>query len=99
MKRSILILSLFFVFLCCADAALSDCIDMSRATTWAVQDSRTIIYYSQNAPVAKFVLQDCEVSGSSNIQLTKTYMCDEDNLIVDGQPCGLMSLTSASTGF
>ncbi len=43
----------------------------------------TIIHYAQNSTVAKIVLQDCEVSSSSNIQVTKTYDCDEDSFIVD----------------
>ena len=31
--------------------------------------------------------------------LAASYMCDEDPILVDGQECALMSLTSASTGF
>ena len=72
--------------------------DLSRITSWHAQDERAIIYYAQNAPVAKIVLQDCEVSPSSNIQLTNSNMCDDDSLVVDGQGCALLTLTSASSG-
>jgi hypothetical protein len=44
------------------------------------------------------VLQDCTVNPSSTIRLTKHYLCDEDSLIIDGQECVIMSLTSASSG-
>jgi hypothetical protein len=99
MKRNIIIVTIFSVFLCYTNVTLCDCTDLHRATSWVVQDERTIIYYAENTSVAKIVLQDCEVSSSSNVRLTKTYMCDEDNLIIDGQECALMSLTSATTGF
>jgi hypothetical protein len=78
--------------------AISDCTDFGRVTSWSVQNENTIIYYSRNTPVAKIVLQDCTVNSSSNIRVTKSYMCDEDSLIIDGQECAIMELTSASSG-
>jgi hypothetical protein len=98
MKKSVIILVSFSIFISSANLALGDCTDLIRATSWYAQDERTIIYYAQNAPVAKIVLRDCKVSPSSNIRLTKTYMCDEDRLIVDGQECAIITLTSASSG-
>ena len=63
---------------------------------WAVQGDQTIIYYAQNAPLATVVLQDCTVNASSSIRLLKTYLCDSDTVLVDGQECSIMSLTWAS---
>ena len=68
MKKNVIIVSLFFVLLCYANAALSDCMDLSRATNWYAQDSRMIIYYVRNGPADKIVLQDCDVSSSSNVR-------------------------------
>jgi len=99
MKRNVIIGFVFSLLLVYASTALGDCTDFKRATNWIVQDEQTIIYYAQNTPIAKIVLKDCQVSLSSNVRLTKTYMCDEDTLIIDGQECALMSLTSASAGF
>jgi hypothetical protein len=99
MKRNMILVSILSAILFYNGAALGDCTDFRRATSWVVQDEKTIIYYAQNAPLAKIVLQDCQVSSSSNVRLTKSYMCDEDPILVDGQECALMSLTSASTGF
>ena len=98
MKTNILILVCLSILLTLPNLAVSDCKDFSRVTSWYVQDEKTIIYYNQNTPVAKIVLQDCTVNSSSDIRLTKSYMCDEDSLIIDGKECAIMTLTSASGG-
>ena len=78
--------------------AVSDCVDFGRATHWSVENENSIIYYSRMTPVARIVFQDCSVSPSSVIRLTKNYVCDEDSLIIDGLECAIMALTSASSG-
>ena len=98
MKKNILILLCLSILLAVPSLALSDCTDFSSATSWYAQDDNTIVYYSQNTPVAKIVLQDCTVSSSSNIRFLKTYICDSDSLLIDGEECSIMSLTSASSG-
>ena len=98
MKKTILTLLCFVVLLVFPRFALSDCVDFGRVTSWYVQDENTIIYYNGNTPVAKIVLEDCTVNSSSNIRLSKTYMCEEDSLLIDGEECAIMSLTSASSG-
>ena len=98
MKKNILILLSLGIFLVFPRLAASDCVDFGRANIWYVQNENTIIYYSQNKPVAKIVLQDCTVNSSSNIRFLKTYMCDSDSLLIDGEECAIMSLTSASSG-
>lgn len=97
MGKKIVILMGLAIVLLCPGLVLSDCVDFGRVSSWYVQDENTIIYYSQNSPVAKIVLRDCTVNSSSNIRLLKTYMCDEDSLIIDGQECAIMSLISASS--
>lgn len=98
MKISILILLCLGILLVVPNLAVSDCTDFSRVSSWYVQDEKTIIGYRQNTPVAKIVLQDCTVNSSSNIRLTKSYMCDEDSLVIDGQECAIITLSSASGG-
>ena len=98
MKNKIFILLSLSALLFSPNFAVSDCVDFGRVTNWNVQDENTIIFYSRNNPVAKIVLQDCTVNSSSDILPTKSYMCDEDNLIIDGQECAIISLTSASSG-
>jgi hypothetical protein len=94
-KNGLIFLS-FLILLFFPTLALSDCADLGRSTGWAVQGDQTIIYYMQNAPVATVVLQDCAVNASSSIRLLKTYLCDSDTVLVDGQECSIMSVTLAS---
>ena len=98
MKKNILILVCLSILLALPNLAVSDCTDFSRVTSWYVQDEDTIIGYRQNTPVAKIVLEDCAVNSSSNIRITKSYMCDGDSVIIDGQECAIMTLTLASGG-
>ena len=98
MKKQFFILLCLGILLAVPNLAVSDCVDFGRVTGWYVQDEDTIIFYSQNRPVAKIVLQDCTASSSSNIRFLKTYMCDSDSLLVDEEECAIMSLISASSG-
>ena len=98
MKKNILMLLCLGILLAVPNLAVPDCTDFGRVTGWYVQDEHTIIFYSQNTPVAKIVLQDCSVLSSSNIRFLKTYMCGEDSLMIDGEKCSIMELTSGSSG-
>ena len=96
MKKNILVLVCLGILLVLPNLAVSDCTDFGRVNSWYVRDENTIIAYRQNTPAAKIVLQDCTVNSSSNIRLMKSYLCDGDSLIIDGQECAIMTLTSAS---
>ena len=98
MRKGLFILLGFSILLLFPGFAVSDCTDFRHITRWYVQDENTIIFYRQMAPVAKVVLQDCTVNSSSNILPTKSYVCDEDTLVIDGEECAIMTLISASSG-
>ena len=98
MKKSIFILLCLGIFLAVPNLAVSDCVDFGRVTGWYVQDENTIIAYRQDTPAAKIVLRDCTVNSSSNIRFLKSYICDSDSLLIDGEECAIMSLISASSG-
>ena len=93
MGRKIFILLGFSLLLLSPSLAQCDCADFTRMTSWAVQGSSTVIFYTGNLPFARIDLQDCTVDSSSNIRLTKSYVCDSDSLMVNGQECAIMSLT------
>jgi len=93
MGKKIFILLSFSLVLLSSSLAVSDCADFTRMTSWAVQESSTVFFYTGNLPFARIDLQDCTVDSSSNIRLTKSYVCDSDSLIVNGQECAIMSLT------
>jgi hypothetical protein len=94
MKNKIFILFILSVLPLFPNLAVSDCTDLSRSTSWYAQDEHTIIFYLQNSPIAQIDLQDCAVSASSNIRFLKSYMCDSDSIVVDGQECAIMTLRS-----
>ena len=98
MKKNILILLCLGILLALPNRAISDCADFENATGWYAPDEKTIIYYSQNKPIAKIVLQECMVNSSSYIRLPKTYVCDSDHLLIDGVDCAILFLTIASSG-
>ena len=93
MGKKIFILLSFSLVLLSSSLAVSDCADFKRMTSLAVQGSQTVIFYSGNFPFARVDLQDCTVDSSSNIRLIKSYVCDSDSLMVNGQECAIMSLT------
>jgi hypothetical protein len=98
MKPWMGILLLFCSLLLLPYPAISACMDLSVYSSWYAQDDHTLIVIHGHSSMAKVVLKDCTVSSSSSIRLTKSYMCDSDPLIVDGQKCGIMTLLSSSGG-
>jgi hypothetical protein len=98
MKRIILTLLCLGILLVLPNLVLADCVDLSRTTSSYVQGERLIIFYGQYAPIAQVSLMTCTVNASSNIRLSRSYMCDSDRLIVDGQKCAIMTIKSVSTG-
>ena len=97
MKKKIFILLSFSILLFSPNLVLSDCLDLGGFTSWKIQDDHTILFYRQNLPIAKVDLKGCTVTESSTVRLTKSYVCNSDSLIVDGQACAIMTITSASS--
>ena len=102
MKRSKLILLGLAMVLFLPNVVFSDCLIFGAAgpISWYIQNERTIVFYDtlRSAPIAQVTLQTCRVDESSDIRLTKKYLCDSDKLIVDSRPCNIMTITSASSG-
>ena len=97
MKKKIFILLSFSILLFSPNLVLSDCLDLGGFTSWKVEGDHTILFYRQNSPIAKVNLKGCTVTESSTVRLKKSYVCDSDSLIVDGQECAIMTITSASS--
>ena len=97
MKKKIFILLSFSILLFSPNLVLSDCLDLGGFTSWKVEGDHTILFYRQNSPIAKVNLKGCTVTAASTVRLTKSYVCDSDSLIVDGQECAIMTVTSASS--
>ena len=97
MKTKIFILLSLSILLLSPNMVLSDCLDLGGFTSWKIEGDHTILFYRQNSPIAKVNLKGCTVTESSTVRLTKSYVCNSDSLIVDGQECAIMTISSASS--
>ena len=93
MKRWIILLVGLFLFLCLPDLGLADCVDLGNFNRFYVQDDGSIIFYYNNIPLGTVELQDCTANSSSNIRLLKSFVCEGDEVLVDGDRCTLLSVT------
>jgi len=92
MRKKILILVSFMLFLISANLALADCADLSNFTTWSREDNHTILFYEGNIPLARLNIPYCEILPSSTVRLTTFYVCDLDEIIIDGKTCTVMTV-------
>jgi hypothetical protein len=97
MKKQLFILFSVSILLFSPNLVLSDCLDLGSFTSWKLEGDHTILFYRQNSPIAKVNLKGCKVTASSTVGLTKSYVCNSDSLIIDGQECAIMTITSASS--
>jgi len=96
MKKRFFILFSFSILLLSPNLIMADCLDLGRATDYSVQDNHTIIYYSGVMPLAYVTIPYCNVKSSSAIELSKTYTCDSDQIIIDGEACMISTINSHS---
>ena len=86
------------ILLVLPDLVFSDCVDLGRSTGWYVQSGHTIIFYHEKTPIARVNIPECTINRSSLIRLITNYLCDSDKVIINGEACNIMMVTSASTG-
>jgi len=102
MKRQGPILLGLAVVLFLPSVVFPDCLVFGAVgpVSYYVQNERTIVFYDplRTAPIAQVTLQTCRVDASSDIRLSKKYLCDSDKIIVDNRPCNIMTITSPSSG-
>ena len=93
------LLSLWIVILLSAapTVALSDCVDLGRVSSYYIQGAHTVIFYVGMRPVAQVEIPYCNIYQDSNIRLTRTYTCDNDKVIVDGEQCMIGTVSSGAT--
>jgi hypothetical protein len=78
------------------DPAASDCVDLERATSYYVQGAHTVIFYEGMRPVALLEVPYCAIRRESTVHLTKNYLCDFDDILIDGDVCSIMTVSSPS---
>jgi hypothetical protein len=71
---------------------LADCVDLGRFTSWYLETSHTIVFYMGETALARLEIPNCEVSPLSTIRLIKSYVCDSDEIMVDGVACRIITV-------
>ena len=70
----------------------ADCADIGRFTSWYLETSHTIIFYMGETPLARLEIPNCEMNPLSTIRLIKSYVCDSDEIMVDGIACRVITV-------
>jgi len=70
----------------------ADCLDLGNFTNWTLQDSHTVVLYRGLRPIAVLEIPNCQIQPTSSIHLIKSYVCDLDNIIIDDETCGIMTV-------
>jgi hypothetical protein len=94
MKKIILTLVCFSILVVLPNLVLADCADLGGFTSFSVTGGNTVTLYSMNKPFVKFDVQ-CNIDATSKLQLIKGYVCDGDEVLVDGSKCTILNVTSS----
>jgi hypothetical protein len=93
MTKSIFIFLCFGIFMVLPNLVLADCTDIGGFTGFSVSGN-TVTLYSGNTPFVKFGVQ-CDIQPTSRLQLIKGYVCDGDEVLVDGSRCTILDVNSS----
>jgi hypothetical protein len=92
MKKNILMGLCLGILLVVPNVVLAGCTDLGGFTSFSVTGN-TVTLYSGTKPFVKFDV-GCDVQPKSKLQLIKSYVCDGDEVLVDGVKCTILNLTS-----
>ena len=93
MNRNIVILMCLAILVVVPNLVLADCADIGGFSSFSV-DGSTVTLYSGGTPYVKFDVQ-CTILPNSRLQLTKGYVCDGDEVLVDGARCTILSVITS----
>ena len=91
MKKTIYVAGLL-LFFCLPTAGFADCTELGHFDTCVVQHDGSIIFYRGNYPLGRVELQHCTPDSSSNIRLSRSFVCEGDEILVDGERCKIMTV-------
>jgi hypothetical protein len=94
MKKNILILVCLGIFLVLPNLVLADCADLGGFTSFSVTGGNTVTLFSGNTPFVRFDVQ-CDIQQTSRLQLIKGYVCDGDEVLIDGSKCTILNVNSS----
>ena len=94
MERNILVLVCLGIFVVVPNLVLADCGDIGGFTSFSVTGGNTVTLYAGNTPFVKFDTQ-CDIQPTSRLQLIKGYVCDGDEVLVDGSKCTILNVVTS----
>lgn len=94
MTKCIFIFLCFGIFMALPNLTLADCADLGGFTSFSVTGGNTVTLYSGTKPFVKFDVQ-CDIQPTSRLQLIKGYVCDGDEVLVDGSKCTILNVVSS----
>jgi hypothetical protein len=68
----------------------ADCADLGRFTHWYLEGAHTVVFYNGDIPLARVEIPYCKISPLSKILLLNSYVCDSDQMMVDGVACSII---------
>jgi len=93
MKKNILVLVCLGILVVLPNLVLADCADIGGFSSFSVIGN-TVTLYAMNKPYAKFDVQD-SIYPTSKLQLIKGYVCDGDEVLVDGFKSTVLNVISS----
>ena len=94
MKRNILTLVCLGILVVLPAVVLADCGDIGGFNSFSISGGNTVTLYTGVNPFVKFDTQ-CEIKPTSRIQLIKGYVCDGDEILVDGERCTILNVVTS----
>jgi hypothetical protein len=70
----------------------ADCADLGRFTNWILETSHAIVFYAGPKPLARLEIPNCEITPTSTIRLRTSYVCEEDEIIIDSVACHIITV-------
>ena len=93
MKKHILILVWLGILLVFPSIVLADCGSIGGFSSFSISGN-TVTLYSGRTPYVRFDVQ-CDINPNSRIQLIKGYVCDGDEILVDGSRCTILNVNTS----
>ncbi len=90
MKKTVWWLTLAIVLL--PTFVSADCAALNRFTHWVLETSHTLVFYAGPKPLARLEIPNCEITPLSRILLRTSYVCDMDEIDIDGVACHILTV-------
>jgi len=89
-----MLLCLFFL-LVLPNVVSADCLLVGSFDNFIIDDNDVVTLYNGQVPIVKLEV-DCSVISTSKIRFLNEYVCDDDDILIDGSTCNIESLESAN---